>query len=281
MNAGMNSAMNANNYQNRHNNNGHQGNRGGGRRNPGMLNRSLESNGPEGKVRGTALQLYERYKALAREHQASDRVLAENFGQFADHYYRLAAEYGAFDTDSQQRADGQQDRAVRPGDGQSDSAVDLPAEDALIETGVQTEAGAEQEPAPRAELQPEAMPDIGNEPVTPDTPRRHVNQDVPNLADGVLRTLGAPLKAAPAQQPSLLDGMVPSPAAEDVAEKVETADVDATEAPQKRRRGRPRKTAVEAEGTTAAPDTDAAAANAAETPSRRGRPRKTPEAASA
>lgn len=53
-------------------------------------NRSLESNGPEGKVRGQASAIYERYLQLGRDAAAAgDRVLAENFLQHADHYFRL------------------------------------------------------------------------------------------------------------------------------------------------------------------------------------------------
>ena len=53
-------------------------------------NRTMESNGPEGKVRGPAALIYERYLQLARDASTSgDRVLAENFFQHADHYFRL------------------------------------------------------------------------------------------------------------------------------------------------------------------------------------------------
>lgn len=53
-------------------------------------NRTLESNGPEGKVRGPASLIYERYLQLGRDaSSAGDRVLAENFLQHADHYFRI------------------------------------------------------------------------------------------------------------------------------------------------------------------------------------------------
>jgi len=53
-------------------------------------NRTMESNGPEGKVRGPAALIYERYLQAARDAASSgDRVLAENFLQHADHYFRL------------------------------------------------------------------------------------------------------------------------------------------------------------------------------------------------
>ena len=62
-----------------------------GGRKPPSGNRSLESSGPEGnKVRGNASQLYERYSGLARDaHSAGDRIAAEGYLQYAEHYYRV------------------------------------------------------------------------------------------------------------------------------------------------------------------------------------------------
>lgn len=65
----------------------HHNNNQGGHHHP---NRTLETNGPEIKFRGTASQIHERYLALARDAQSSgDRVLSENYLQYADHYFRL------------------------------------------------------------------------------------------------------------------------------------------------------------------------------------------------
>ncbi len=63
----------------------------GGKPQQHNANRALESNGPEGvKVRGNAQTVYERYQQLARDAgSAGDRVLAENFLQHAEHYFRL------------------------------------------------------------------------------------------------------------------------------------------------------------------------------------------------
>ena len=56
---------------------------GGGRNN-------YESNGPAGKVRGTAQQVLDKYLGLARDAQSSgDRIGAEFFFQFAEHYFRV------------------------------------------------------------------------------------------------------------------------------------------------------------------------------------------------
>jgi hypothetical protein len=51
---------------------------------------TLESNGPNIKIRGNPHQIFERYVALAREASTSgDRVAAENLYQHAEHYFRV------------------------------------------------------------------------------------------------------------------------------------------------------------------------------------------------
>ena len=64
---------------------------GGGGGNNANPNRSWDSQGPENmKVRGNAQTVYERYMQLARDAASSgDRVLAENFLQHAEHYFRV------------------------------------------------------------------------------------------------------------------------------------------------------------------------------------------------
>jgi hypothetical protein len=54
-------------------------------------NRAFDSNGPDNvKVRGAAQHIYEKYQQLARDAgSAGDRVLAENYLQHAEHYFRL------------------------------------------------------------------------------------------------------------------------------------------------------------------------------------------------
>ena len=76
-------------------------NRGSNRRNfnngnlNGNLNKNtvIESSGPDGRQRGSVSQLNEKYTSLASDASSSDdRILAESFLQFADHYYRLQKE---------------------------------------------------------------------------------------------------------------------------------------------------------------------------------------------
>ncbi len=54
-------------------------------------NRAFDSNGPEGiKVRGNAQHVFDKYQQLARDASSGgDRVLAENYLQHAEHYFRL------------------------------------------------------------------------------------------------------------------------------------------------------------------------------------------------
>ncbi|WP_102868983.1 DUF4167 domain-containing protein [Pseudovibrio exalbescens] len=66
--------------------------RGRGRKAPNPLTRTYESNGPDVKIRGTAMHIAEKYQQLARDAQASgDRIVSENYLQHAEHYSRIVA----------------------------------------------------------------------------------------------------------------------------------------------------------------------------------------------
>jgi Domain of unknown function (DUF4167) len=83
---------------------------------------TLDSNGPNVKIRGTAHQIFERYVALAREASTSgDRVAAENLYQHAEHYFRIMNAAN----------EGHQHRAMRP---------DAPTD---VETEMAEEEGSE------------------------------------------------------------------------------------------------------------------------------------------
>ena len=69
--------------------------RGHNRKNINNINKNtvLESSGPLSHVRGNAHQLNEKYTLLASDAQSNDdKVLAESYRQFADHYFRLNKE---------------------------------------------------------------------------------------------------------------------------------------------------------------------------------------------
>ena len=73
--------------------NGHNGSGGGGGGGGGGSfnpNRTYDSNGPDIKVRGSAAHIYEKYLQLARDaNTQGDRVMAENYLQHAEHYFRI------------------------------------------------------------------------------------------------------------------------------------------------------------------------------------------------
>jgi hypothetical protein len=55
-----------------------------------LRNQIFDSNGPDIRVRGNAFQVHEKYLGLAKDALSSgDRILAENYLQHAEHYFRI------------------------------------------------------------------------------------------------------------------------------------------------------------------------------------------------
>ncbi len=51
---------------------------------------TYDSHGPDVRVRGNAMQVYEKYVNLARDANSSgDRIAAESYQQYAEHYFRI------------------------------------------------------------------------------------------------------------------------------------------------------------------------------------------------
>lgn len=70
--------------------------RGRGRKSTNFNNRTLDSSGPDVKIRGTASHIFEKYQALARDANSSgDRIVAENLLQHAEHYFRIMKTFQA------------------------------------------------------------------------------------------------------------------------------------------------------------------------------------------
>jgi hypothetical protein len=64
---------------------------------PPNRNQIFDSSGPDVRVRGNAHQVFDKYQALAREAASSgDRILAEAYWQYADHYFRMIQTMGGF-----------------------------------------------------------------------------------------------------------------------------------------------------------------------------------------
>ena len=100
---------------------------------------TFNSNGPGDRVRGNALQLYERYLTLAQEAaRGDDRVAAQSYYQHAEHYFRVnkAAREG-------QRADGERADGQHT-DGQP--AYAPPVERTAAEAGPAPASPGESEP---------------------------------------------------------------------------------------------------------------------------------------
>ena len=77
----------------RHNNSKRSRGRRAPRSGSQSLNRSFDSHGPTGKLRGTPAQLSEKYQAMARDARVGrDRILVESYFQHAEHFQRLANE---------------------------------------------------------------------------------------------------------------------------------------------------------------------------------------------
>lgn len=88
--------------------------RGRGRRPQNNSNRTFDSAGPEIKIRGSASHVYEKYLQLARDaNSAGDRIMAENYLQHAEHYFRVMSAAQA----QQQQQQGQQQGGNRPNGG--------------------------------------------------------------------------------------------------------------------------------------------------------------------
>lgn len=64
---------------------------------PPNRNQIFDSSGPDVRVRGNAHQVFDKYQALAREAASSgDRIMAEAYWQYADHYFRMIQTQGGF-----------------------------------------------------------------------------------------------------------------------------------------------------------------------------------------
>ncbi|GHU02272.1 hypothetical protein FACS1894186_6630 [Alphaproteobacteria bacterium] len=80
----------------------------------------FDSSGPTGKIRGTALQLLEKYSGSAKDFASSgDDIQAEICRQYADHYTRLQNQAIAWERENQPAGEGDGD--ARGGEDSADS----------------------------------------------------------------------------------------------------------------------------------------------------------------
>jgi len=101
-------------------------------------NTCLDSSGPAGKLRGTPLQLNEKYVALAKDATtANDMILAEQYRQYADHYMRL--QNIAIENENALRASKEAQRNAETTDENVENAVEVVEEAAQSEDALPTD----------------------------------------------------------------------------------------------------------------------------------------------
>jgi hypothetical protein len=136
--------------------------RGNPRRENSPRSQSIESAGPEVRIRGSAGQVLEKYLALARDaSSAGDYVSAENYLQHAEHYYRVINGNGGGSSSGAQRSRG---HGRSRGNGANERSQ---PEVAAADGDNASSRGAEADTvAPEAET---AAPSRDSEPDSPDT----------------------------------------------------------------------------------------------------------------
>ncbi len=156
-------------HHNRHRNNqGGNQQQGGQRRHVNRVNQVFDSNGPDGRVRGTAAQIVEKFNSLARDAQASgDKVLMQNYFQHAEHYQRLlneiTEENATFEREREAQRAAQQAAEPAPG------AADAPGPEAATDNAsslpgfvqVPIASGAPEPGAPLKTRQPRRVASAG------------------------------------------------------------------------------------------------------------------------
>jgi uncharacterized protein with von Willebrand factor type A (vWA) domain len=134
-----------------------RGRRSGGHNHQVNFNRNttFDSNGPEGRLRGNAQQLFEKYTALAHDaNAAGERISAEAFTQFADHYYRI--NQSILQTAEQQRKAHDERQQSRRRD--QNGATENPSESASENTGDNAGEAASANPSEVPAEAPSEMP---------------------------------------------------------------------------------------------------------------------------
>lgn len=143
------------------------GHGGGGPRHINVRTQVFDSNGPEGRIRGNAHQVMEKYLALARDASSQgDRVSAENFYQHAEHYFRLINAYNLNNgqrrpqnlptpaedqndmMDDEDEEMGEQSMAAASGEADDASAPMVESEQPVMEAQPEIEAPVETQPQP-------------------------------------------------------------------------------------------------------------------------------------
>ena len=160
-----------NRYSGRYNNRGNK---------PQMIfrNTALDSSGPCGKYHGTALQLFEKYQAAAKDaNLQNDTVLTETCLQYADHYMRLQNQAIA-NEESLKAKQNPPPRAAHSMAQATDSTDELPDFGLPAEEGISSEELSEEDKALKEmDL---SIPISAIQEKHTDTPRRKKSSPKPN-----------------------------------------------------------------------------------------------------
>ena len=262
-----------------------QGNNRQRRPHQNSANRIYESQGPDGRVKGTPAQLHERYSNASRDVRGNDRILAESLLQYADHYYRLAAEFQ--DNQAENRTPPRQSSEEQPRtedrsedrtaglDKSADKSADK-SEDKFSGNSADKILGPDQQKADNSGqtgADSKHAKDSGHTDTRSQKDNRVTEDDIPMLRRRG-RPRRKPVDAEGTEQPSLIN--LEDSASDTPSKAPGASEAEGEEKPAPRRRGRPRKSEAAAPADSAADSGDGEASPA---PRRRGRPRKVDTAA--
>ena len=199
---------------------------------------NYDSHGPDVRVRGNAMQVYEKYVNLARDATSSgDRIAAESYQQYAEHYFRIIN-----DTTDPQRPTPERANAERPD-----------AQQGAAELSGAARPGAERSRADRRKP--------GRQPYPTDAEQPFVEGGAKAAAGGN----GQAPETRPASAESSVDSPAESPGESPAgAAQAPVVDGDGTAAPapeakaKPRSRGRPRTRAKAGNGAAASDRADGA-----------------------
>jgi len=222
---------------------------------------TFDSHGPDVRVRGNAMQVYEKYVNLARDAAASgDRIAAESYQQYAEHYYRIIN-----DTTDPQRPSPERPASERPASERP--ASERPAsersasERSEADRGGQERAGSERQGG-------------AGDPYPVDAEQPFVDGGkVKSASAGNGQALEAKPEASDSGKASTSDGAAEASSASDPASDGAAESPPAAETkPKTRGRGRPRTRAKAGNGAAAKADGDETGASPSGEPSEAGEP---------
>lgn len=188
---------------------------------------TFDSHGPDVRVRGNAMQVYEKYVTLARDaNSAGDRIAAESYQQYAEHYFRILNDT----TDPQ--------RPVVEREGSDRAVAERPAPERPTSERPASERPSAERPGP--DRVGAERPAAGGEPYPVDAEQPFVDgAKLPSAADGNGQLPEAAPAAKKPAKAAAADGEAAPADAEKPTDTEKPADAEEPEA-KPRARGRPR-----------------------------------------